>query len=374
MMLKKAGKGLDPVAFFLPSLEGGGAERVMLNLADGFAKRGVRTDLVLGTSVGPYISMVPSDVRLVDLQATRVLRSLRPLIRYLKRERPSALIAALDHANLVAMAATRFAHTKTRTVITIHCTFAKQLQVAKGIRTDAIPWLLGRFHRWADAIVAVSDGVADDTALHTGIPRDRIDVIYNPVITPALLPAANDSPSHPWFCDKTDPIVLGVGRLVAQKNFPLLIDAFAIVRRRRQARLVILGEGPERPALEQRVRQQGLENAVALPGFVANPYACMARADVFVLSSDFEGLPTTLIESLAVGTPVVSTDCESGPREILHDGALGELVPVGDVHALANAIERVLSNPRPAPSPDVFRPYMLESAVDRFLEACELRA
>ena len=363
-----------PVAFFLPSLEGGGAERVMLNLLAGFSERGVRTDLVLGTAGGPYLSLVPPAVRIVDLKASRVLRALAPLTKYLRRERPLALVAALDHANLVAMAAGRIAGGKTRTVISLHCTFTRQLQDSPGVRTNAIPWLLGRLHHWADAIVAVSHGVADDAAGVTGIPRERIEVIYNPVITRTLLPAASEGPSHPWFADDGRRTVLGVGRLVPQKNFRLLIDAFATLRRNHDARLVILGEGPDRAALEALVRQHGLQDVVALPGFVDNPYSCMARAGVFVLSSDFEGLPTALIESLAVGTPVVSTDCESGPREILRGGALGELVPVGDVRALGGAIERALTAPRSRLSSEELRPYTLDAAVDQFLEACGLNA
>jgi len=363
-----------PVAFFLPSLEGGGAERVTLNLAAGFASRGVRTDLVLGNTGGPYLSLVPPAIRVVDLKSNRVLRSFAPLIAYLRRERPRALVAALDHANLVAMAAARVTGRKTRTVISLHCTYTKQLQDSAGLRLTVIPWLLGRFHRWADAIVAVSEGVADDAAGATGIPRARIGVIYNPVITPALTPAAAERPSHSWFADGGSPVVLGVGRLAPQKNFRLLVEAFAGVRRSCEARLVILGEGPERPDLEQLVRQLGLQDVVSLPGFVDNPYSCMARAGVYVLSSDFEGLPTALIESLAVGTPVVSTDCESGPREILHHGTFGELVPVGDAPALALAIARALKGPRLCPPPEVLRPYTVDAAVEQFLEACNLDA
>jgi glycosyltransferase involved in cell wall biosynthesis len=362
-----------PVAFFLPSLEAGGAERVMLNLAAGLTNRGFRTDLVLASASGPYLASVPPNVRVVDLKASRVLRSLRPLANYLRRERPLALLSALDHANLVAMAAGRLAGSRTRTVISIHCTFPRALRT--NIRTRTIPWLLGRLHSWADGIVAVSEGVADDVARSTGMPRKRVSVIYNPVITPALAPAALARPSHPWFEDSTRPIVLSAGRLTPQKNFALLINAFALVRREHDARLVILGDGPERAALETEVRRHGVEDCVALPGFLNNPYACMARARVFALSSDFEGLPTVLIESLAVGTPVVSTDCESGPREILRGGALGELVPVGDVPALARAISSVLSNPRrPRPPAEALHPFTLDAVLDQFQEVLELDA
>jgi glycosyltransferase involved in cell wall biosynthesis len=311
-----------PLALFLPSLAGGGAERAMLNLATGFAARGFRTDLVLARAEGPYLPLVPPAVRVIDLNVSRVLRALPPLTAYLRRERPVALLAALNYANLVAMVAAHVPGARTRTAISIQNTLSKEMQGTWNGRERAIPWLFRVFHRWAHSIIAVSDGVADDFARVTRTPRARIDVIYNPVITPALIAAAAERPGHPWFDDPSRPVVLGVGRLTHQKNFPALVEAFALVQRDHNARLVILGEGPERPALEAHVRQHGVQDCVALPGFLDNPYACMARASVFALSSWFEGLPTVLIESLAVGTPVVSTDCESGPREILRGGAL----------------------------------------------------
>jgi glycosyltransferase involved in cell wall biosynthesis len=167
------------VALFLPSLTGGGAERTMLNLAVGLSERGHWTDLVLACATGPFLPLVPAKVRVIDLRASRVLRSLVPLAAYLRRERPTALLAALDHTNLVAMAAARLARSNTRIVISIHAAFEQ----GGTIRERAIPWLLSRSHRWADAIVAVSEGVADDVATATVIPRGRISVIYNPVIS-----------------------------------------------------------------------------------------------------------------------------------------------------------------------------------------------
>jgi glycosyltransferase involved in cell wall biosynthesis len=361
------------LALFLPSLEGGGAERVMVNLAAGLVGRGFETDLVLARAVGPFLADVPPSVRVVELNGS-VLRSLPALAAYLRRERPVALIAAIDHANVVAMAAGRITGARTRTLISIQCTLSPVIAMSPGIRMRTLPILLGRLHRWADAIIAVSDGVAEDTASVTGIPRDRIEVIYNPVITPALFRAAAERPPHAWFADNGGPIVLGVGRLVPQKNFRLLIGAFAAVKRTHDARLVILGEGPERPVLEALVQQLTLQDAVSLPGFVNNPYACMARARVHVLSSEFEGLPTALIESLALGTPVVATDCRSGPREILRDGELGDLVPTGDVRALGQAIQRAVTAPHASPSAELLRPYTLDVAVDRFLKACRVDA
>jgi glycosyltransferase involved in cell wall biosynthesis len=356
------------LAFFLPSLAGGGAERAMLNLASAFAARGVRTDLVLARAEGPYLSLVPPAVRVVDLNVPRVLRALVPFAAYLRRERPSAVLAALHHCSLVAMVAARTIGARTRTVISIQNTLGQEVRNSTDVRVRAVPGLFRVFQRWADLAVAVSDGVADDFAQVTRMNRSRIEVIHNPIITPALLEMAAGRCVHPWFQDGGDPVVLGVGRLTIQKNFPALIEAFALVSRKRGARLVILGEGPDRTSLEARVSQLGLRDRVALPGFVDNPHACMARAGVFVLSSNFEGLPTVLVESLALGTPVVSTDCESGPREILKQGALGELVPVADVPALADAILKVLDKRPAPPSAEDLRPYTLDSVVDRFQE------
>jgi glycosyltransferase involved in cell wall biosynthesis len=368
MMSQTNGKRL---AFFLPSLGGGGAERTMLNLAEGFAQRGFQTDLVLAKADGPYLSLVPSTVRVIDLKGPGVLAALRPLRTYLTLERPTALLSALNHANLVALTAAHLCSAKPRTLISIQSNLSKEMEFRTGLKEGAIPLLLGRLHHWADGIVAVSEGVADDLARKTGIPRNRIDVIHNPVITPAVMQAALVAPLHPWFHDAGRPIILGVGRLTIQKNFPDLVDAFALVRRKQPARLVIVGEGPERSTIQEHIRRHGLEDCVALPGFVENPYSCMARAAVFALSSRWEGLPTVLIESLALGTPVVSTDCPNGPREILKDGALGRLVPTCNVPALAEALDHsLIAGRNPAPS-YTLRPYMRDVVLDKYQELLE---
>lgn len=201
-----------------------------------------------------------------------------------------------------------------------------------------MPLVIRCFYRYSDVVLAVSEGVADDLAQVSGLSRDAIQVVFNPVITSEILSKAKEPIDHPWFEPGNLPVVLGAGRLVEQKDFKTLIRAFEQVSRQHPARLVILGEGEERSRLMEIVRERGLEEVVDLPGFVDNPYAYMARSSVFVLSSAWEGLPNTLIQALAVGTPVVSTDCESGPREILQGGRFGSLVPVGDEKALASAV------------------------------------
>jgi glycosyltransferase involved in cell wall biosynthesis len=337
------------LAFFLPALEGGGAERVMLNLAVGFAEKGFVVDMVLPRAEGAMLQLVPPTVNIVDLNASRTLTAVWPLARYLRRHRPLALLAALDHANLVAMAAARLPGARTRTVISIHTTLRKYIEDTPSRWARTIPRVMARCQWLADGIVAVSEGAAADFATLANVPTERVSVIYNAVVTPALMRAAAEPPAHAWFGERKVPVVLALGRLESNKNFKALIDAFAIVRRRREARLAIFGEGPERPSLEAQVRRLSLQDSVALPGYVNNPYSCMARAAAVVLSSDWEGLPTVLIESLALGTPVVSTDCPSGPREILENGALGRLVPVGDVNRMAEAIEITLTTRHAAP-------------------------
>jgi glycosyltransferase involved in cell wall biosynthesis len=200
-------------------------------------------------------------------------------------------------------------------------------------------------YRRADGIIANAQDVATDIEAILKIDKEKITVLNNPTASPELLDQARDSPAHPWFGDGGPPVVVGVGRLARQKDFPTLIHAFARVRRDRPCRLVILGEGKDRAALERLVRELDLEGEVALPGWVDNPFACMARSALFVLSSAWEGSPNVLIQALALGCPVVSTDCPGGSREILAGGRYGPLVPVGDVGALAQAMAAVLDAP-----------------------------
>jgi glycosyltransferase involved in cell wall biosynthesis len=213
------------------------------------------------------------------------------------------------------------------------------------LRSHFLPLLMRWTYPWADKIVAVSKGVADELILALGLPQERVQVIYNPVVTPDLLTKAEEPVNDPWLQPGRPPVILAVGRLAVQKDYPTLLKAFALVRAQRPAYLLILGEGPERPFLEALARRLGIAEDVRMPGFVENPYPYMRRASVLVLSSLFEGLPTVLIEAMACGLSVVSTDCPSGPREILQDGKYGHLVPVGDHYALAEAIVQTINTP-----------------------------
>ena len=354
------------LAFFLPNLDGGGAQRVVLNLIKGISAHGYHIDLILSQAKGPYLDQVPESVRLIDLNAARSLSSFLPLVHYLKRVHPEALLSSL-HVNLIALWARRWAGVSTRIVVSEHSVLSYTSQCAPTWRGRLLPQLT-RFYRWADEVVAVSQGAGDHLAATSGMPRQRIQVIYNPVVSPELQQKLQDSLAHPWFEPGQPPVLLGAGRLAAEKDFLTLIHAFAQVRQKRPVRLMILGEGEERAVLETHIRQLGLEKDVSLPGFVDNPYAYMSRASLFVLSSKSEALPTVLIEALYCGLPLVSTDCPGGAREILADGRYGQLVPVGDLAALAQAILVALDHPSPSLSQEAWHSFEMKAVVSQYLK------
>lgn len=355
------------LALFLPDLSGGGAERVMVNLANGFCERGIRTDLVLINAAGPYLDMVVPEVRVIELGTRRSVLSPPALARYLRRERPTALISALEHANVAALYAKKLSGTSVRTVVTIHNTLSVHMQQNPSRKVKFLSWLVRTAYSGADAIVAVSNEAADDFSAVTGIARERVITIYNPIVSDDLLQRAQEPLEHPWFLAGEPPVVLGIGRLTPQKDFATLIRAFALLRERMPARLMILGEGEERHDLEALVTELGLVDHVLLPGFVNNPYAYLKRASVFVLSSRWEGLPTVLIEALALGLPIVSTDCRSGPREILEDGRYGQLVEVSNSAVLADALAHALEDERQVKPREAWQKFTDSVSVDAYL-------
>lgn len=395
-----AGPAAAPdLAILLPDLAGGGAERSMLLLAGAFVAQGRRVDLVLERLRGGYVDQVPAGVRPVTLRPSRfplgrlaVLRAdpgglcaaARPVLfpartsgriryvpdlaRYLRAVRPPVLLSAMTYTNLQALWARRLARSRTRIVLSERNTLSARIAepARRGTaRWHRVPALVRRLYPEADAIAAVSDGVADDLVRVAGLDRDRITTIYNPVVGPDLAAQASALAAHRWLGGDV-PVILGVGRLEPAKDFVTLIEAFARLRRQRPARLLILGEGRQRAALAAQAAALGVDADVDLAGWTANPFAVMARAAVFVLSSRFEGLPGVLIQALACGCPVVATDCPSGPREILGGGRFGALVPVGDAAALAAAIAAVLDAP---PDRDALRARGAEFSIARAAEA-----
>lgn len=356
------------LAIFTSNMDGGGAERAMLKLAGGMTDQGYRVDLVLSRAEGHYLEEVPDAVRIVDLDSRRVLASLPRLVRYLRRELPSAMLTSLNYVNIVGIWARRAARVQTRLVVNEQNTLSFEAPHSIRRRHRLVPALAKRFYPWADGIVAVSHGTADDLVQAVGLAPGLIDVVHNPIVTPELREMAAAPLEHPWFQPGEPPVLLAVGRLSPQKDFQNLIRAVARVKQTRSVRLLILGEGQERARLEALVADLGLSEVVALPGWVLNPYPYMVAAAAFVLSSRWEGLPSVLIEALYCGVPVVATDCPSGPLEILDRGRHGRLVPVGDMDALARAIESALAGDVPRPTRESWLPYEQETVVKQYLE------
>ena len=356
------------VALFTGSMRGGGAERVMLTLAAGFAERGVGVDLVLVKAEGEYLGMVPDGVRVVDLDSRRTLTAVPRLLKYLSQERPSTLFSTVLPTDLAALIAKLFQGRRLRVVLRQSTTFSEAFGTA-AFKSRQVMRLMRLLMPAADAIVAVSEGAASD--LRGQVPRaaGKIVTIHNPVVGPGLAYQAAEAVEHPWFVDGGEPLVLAAGRLSHEKDYPTLLRAFAEVARSRAARLVILGQGPERESLLELAARLGIEDRFDLPGFDVNPFRYMARASVFVLSSRYEGFPNVLAQAMACGAPVVSTDCRSGPSEMLEGGKWGRLVPVGDWRAMARAIEATLDDPMPAEELKARASvYSVEASVERYLE------
>lgn len=326
------------LAVYLPSLIGGGAERMFIILAEGLARRDWSVDLVVADPSGPLLAEVPERVRLVGLGATHVSTSIPALARYLRRRRPDAVLSAMTHANLAAIAAVALARIPTRLVVTEHQHLSTYLAGPASRRGRLFPPLIRMLYPRAQEVVAVSQGVADDLALRTRLPRAQIRVEKIPIRIEELRALGAEPPAHPWFGAGEPPVVLAVGRLTHQKDFPTLLRSFGQLRQRRPARLMLLGDGEERPRLEALIAELGLTEDVRIMGFLTNPYPYYAAASLFVLSSLWEGLPAVLLEAMVFGLPIVSTDCPSGPRELLDAGRLGALVPVEDPNALVRAM------------------------------------
>lgn len=354
------------LAVFLPSLAGGGAERVMLDLIAAALAQGRTVDLVLVSRHGAFQDEVPAGVNVIDLRQPRTVTAVVPLARYLRRRRPRALLATLEHANVVALLAGRLAG-RTRVSVREANTLSRDLASGPA-RSRAVLWLMRRLYPGAHAVIAVSQGVADDLLATIPVAAARVTVIPNPVITDRLTTGGVEPLEHPWFAAGAPPVVLGVGRLTPQKGFDVLLRAFARARERRDCRLLVLGDGEDRAMLEGLARELGVHDAVELPGFVANPFPYMRRAGVFVLSSKWEGLPNALIQALALGAPAVATDCPSGPAEVVVGSERAHLVPVGDVEAMGNAIVTALDAGRGEQSEAWRQRYRVEAITQRYLE------
>ncbi|MDX1540308.1 MAG: glycosyltransferase [Geminicoccaceae bacterium] len=360
------------IAFFFAA-RGGGVQNKRIVLANALNERGFDIACVLPEAIGPFLEQRHERVDLVDLGTRNPLKVIWRLASYLRRTRPAVLISSQQHTNIAALIARLLARSDVPIAITQHNALS---ELYRQSRRRSIRWVLPRLSRLllrrAERVVAVSAGVADDLAEVAGLARGQIEVIYNPVVTPDIATRAAAPSGHPWLDEKDQPVVLSAGNLIPIKDFPTLFRAFARARQQRPMRLVMLGEGVERDALERLGNELGVAGDIDFTGFTRNPYAFMARADLFALSSQAEGLSNVIVEALACGCPVVATDCRFGPGEILQGGRFGRLVTVGDATALSNAILDTLDE---EPEREVLRrramDFSLEGSVERYVRLIE---
>ena len=360
------------LALFTKQLAGGGAQRVLINLASGFLAAGYQVDVVVARADGTLRGAVPAGARLVDLGARRAITALPALARYFRAAAPDAALATINYANVTALLARRLSGARFPLTVREANILSRNTYTPRSLKTRVLRVLMRLTYRGAHAVVVNSHDTRCGL-IEWGIARpDSIHHIPNPVDLKSLARLARQRPDHPWLQAEPSidaPVVLAAGRLVPQKDHPTLIEAFARLHRETPAaRLIILGEGPLRAKLEELIRSLGLGAAVSMPGFVANPYAYMQRASLFVLSSRWEGSPNVVVEALACGAVVVATDAPGGARELLAptaDGsAPGVLTAVGDAAALAAAIRRMLAEPR---RPNLSRAAVAAHALDRIV-------
>jgi glycosyltransferase involved in cell wall biosynthesis len=362
-MRASAGKKPLSIALYLPNLAGGGAERTFLLLGRELGSHGYAVVVVVDRMEGALIkSFAEYGIRVEALQAIRTIAALSRLARWLRRNEPDVLISAITLNNIIALWARRLARVRTRIIVCEHTVPSRQSSTRAAWQYRLVPWLLRNFYHWADAILAVSAGVADDIAALSRVARETIRVIPNPVVTPDFETRAAAAVDHGWLTDRSFSVFVAAGRLVPLKGFDTLLNAFDQVQRRCPARLIIIGEGPLRETLTLLRDRLKLQETVDLPGFIDDPLPVFARAAVVVVSSVYEGFGLTLVEAMACGTPVVSTDCPTGPREILDNGRFGPLVPVNDAGRLAEAMLSALNSPIP---PERLKARAAEYAVDK---------
>lgn len=352
-------------------LTGGGAELSMLRLAENFLGRGFDVRIAVLKKKGSLLEMIPSGVEVDEIGWGR-FGYLPRLARYLRQHRTDAIISFMTSTNVMVILGQFLSPSFRRVVVSEHNAYSRSIKIRRG--TVKLTYMLAPLaYLWSRRVICVSRGVEDDLHQSMRLPRSLTTTVYNPVITEALLSSANQPPDHPWLREKTCPVLLAVGRLEPQKNYPLMLEAIARVRAQRPVRLIILGEGNQRGDIEKEIERLGLQDCVDLAGFRRDAMAFMHAADAFVLSSNWEGLSNVLIEALAVGCPVISTDAPHGPREVLQDGKWGHLVPVGDPAALTEAIEATLDDPGdPGPRTAWARGFSVDACAERYLEIAGL--
>ena len=337
------------VTFFLQNLEVGGAERSLVRLANAINKKYFEVSFLLCSVRGALLQNLSKEIKVVDLKSPHASRSLIKVVKYLHKEKPDIILSALEHINLISIAASFFCRKKPKVIITERSTLSRLHKYAAHktshilVARFIMPYLAKIFYKKADLIICVSKGVADDISKIIG-DLPSIKVIYNPVTDDSILKLVTEPITDFNISKEGLPIIIAVGRLTKAKDYSTMLKAVSIVLKDMPVRLLIVGDGEEREKIENFIKENGISDSVHLLGFQKNPLKYMAKADIFVLSSVIEGFPNVLVEAMACGVPVISTDCQSGPSEIIENGKNGLLVPVGDENLLAQAIVKLLKN------------------------------
>jgi len=352
------------LVFFVPSLDGG-VGRVIALLASGMRADGEKVEVWSAAPRGGHANKLEQTISVKYIGNGAVSSSFFSLIRRLRTHTPTALISASFHANCVAILASIFSRTSTQFIIADHPSVDAALQELSFLKRTLWRVLISILYPISDKYIAVSNGVAKAMSKYGGVDQRQIVVIPNPVISDEIFTLGSIKTHHPFF-NSSKPTLLYVGRLSYEKDVPNLIQAFAKAQSCTPPRLIIVGDGPDRPQLEDLVRQKHLDDKVSFLGHQDNPYPYFAQSDLLVLSSTREGLPTVLIEALAFGLKITSTDCPSGPREILNNGAYGQLVKPGDSEMLANAIVLSLNSSNPIVPEHALEQYKVKSAVKAY--------
>lgn len=345
-MEPEAGEPTD-IALFLPNLEGGGAERVMVQLANSFQGRGLRVVVLLAHATGPRLRELHAAIPVHQLGGRGVAAALPELVAYIRRTKPAALLSTLDHANIIATLSAYLARSRVRVVIRQASDPNRQEPLT--FVGSVITHLRNRAYRHADHVVVLSEHIRCSLVSGRRLDPGRVSVVPNPVVVDRLEELASERIEHAWLSDRSDgrPLVVAAGRLHEVKDYPTLLRAVAIASQHEPLKLAILGDGPDREALVRLTAELGISGHVLFAGYQQNPYPWLARADVVALSSRSEGMPNVLLEAMALGRPVVATNPPGSPSELLDHGRLGKLVPVGDAEAMATAILEVLAGDRP---------------------------
>jgi glycosyltransferase involved in cell wall biosynthesis len=362
-----------PIACLFSTSGHSGVDRIAQHLLPGIARRGYRIDQLKVRRHGPELQDTHPNLRIIDLGRSNTYGCLPAVVRYLRRSRPVAMLSDKDRVNRLALLARALAGVDSRLLVRLGTTVSVNLASRGWLERQVQRLSMRHLYPRADGVLVPSRGVADDLVSFAGLDRARVRVVPSPVIPETLLQAPPAPPDHDWFADPDIPLILGMGELGPRKDFSTLLRGFARLRAQRHCRLMILGRGRERDKLLALAAQLGVATDVVLPGFVANPYPYLAHADLFAFTSRWEGLGFVLIEALAMATPVVATDCPSGPDEILAGGRYGRLVEVGDDRALAEAMAATLAAPPdPGALREAARPYTVELAVTAYLAAMGL--